>query len=88
MPRLLDQKTLPVRMIVRFLCKASVTYNDSHPTGPIALQSPPTTDELCTYPDLHPGENINQIQNSRELEWWIDLKKAPHGYQSITQTQQ
>ena len=62
----------------------SLSYNDSHPTGPIALQSSPTTDELCTYPDLHPGENIKQIRNSRELEWWIDLKKAPHGYQCIT----
>ena len=50
------------------VCGQSYGYHESHPIGPIALQSPPTIDELCPSPELHPGRNINQIRNSSNTD--------------------
>ena len=69
------------------VCRQGYSYHESYPTGPVALQSPPTTNELCCPPELHPGRNINQIRNSgntyssqqEELKWWVELKNAPLG---------
>ena len=41
------------------VCGQGYSYHESHPTGPVALQSPPTTNELCSPSKLHPGGNIN-----------------------------
>ena len=50
------------------VCGQSYGYHESHPIGPIALQSPPTIDELYPSPELHPGRNINQIRNSSNTD--------------------
>ena len=69
------------------VCGQGYSYHESHPTGPVALQSPPTTNELCSPSNYIQVEISTKYEtmvtltptSKRNLQWWVELKKAPLG---------
>ena len=69
------------------VCGQGYSYHESHPTGHVALQSPPTTNELCSPSNYIQVEISTKYEtvvtltptSKRNLQWWVELKKAPLG---------